>query len=135
PPVAQAEADPVGAVAARQRFGVRVEVSGAAFRADVLARSRLLCQDLDDAAHGPRAVQVGAAARNHFDPLDIVRYATPVDPSAESVVERHTIEEHQPASIAEPAQTEELRGGMVVSAAEKAGLHAGHCAQQVVDLG
>ena len=80
--------------------------------------------DVDDPAHGLRAVQVGGAAPDQIDSAHgLARDAVPVDPAPERIVERDAVLEHERAAgsaRAHAAQRDALRGRVCHAAARPA---------------
>ena len=96
--------------------------------------------DVDDAAEGGRAVEVGAAAGGDGDGVDGEGGdLVPVDPAAEGVVEGGVVGEDEGAAGgggAEAAQRDALAGGVLHARAGAAvEFEAGLLAQLVVELG
>ena len=118
------------AVRARERAELRLQLQGAA--------GRPAGDDVDDAAHGVVAVEARRRVFGDFDAVDAHhRHAGPVDPAAERVVERHTVEQHQRAALAaraDAAQRHALRRRLrhdAVRSAEET--EARYGAQHIVD--
>ena len=105
----------VCSAAGEQRYATSAETAALDDRASG-RMTGMRREDLYDAADGIRAVQIAAAPAQNLHAIDrCLRQFVPVDPAAESVVQRHAVgEDERPARTgsAEAAKRDALRSGI-----------------------
>src|SRR5688500_15970887 len=129
PPVSDGKTETIGAVPRVQGLLIRAERPSLAVQRQSGPGARPLCDDMNEPAHRPRAVQVRRASGHDFHPVDFVRDQAPIDPPSKPVVERYAIEQDECPPGAESIDGDGLRRGVVVPAAQRGWLYAGHRTQ------
>src|SRR5262249_11119570 len=115
----------------------RLFVSKIGFQCECMRR-RAARENLNDSAQSRVAVEIGAAPFNDLYTIDIhLRNATPIDPTAEGIVQGIAVQQHKRATravCAQPAQRDSL-GSRICGETARSSKQAetGNLSQLIVD--